>query len=32
MKVFVAGATGVLGRATVPRLVAAGYEVRGAAR
>ena len=32
MKVFVAGATGVLGRATVPRLVAAGHEVRGAAR
>jgi nucleoside-diphosphate-sugar epimerase len=30
--VFVAGATGVLGRATVPRLVAAGHEVRGAAR
>lgn len=32
MKVFVAGATGVLGRATVPRLVADGHEVRGAAR
>ena len=32
MKVFVAGATGVLGRATVPRLVAAGHEVRGASR
>jgi nucleoside-diphosphate-sugar epimerase len=32
MKVFVAGATGVLGRATVPRLVAAGHQVRGAAR
>ena len=32
MKVFVAGATGVLGRATIPRLVAAGHEVRGAAR
>lgn len=32
MKVFVAGATGVLGRATVPRLVAAGHEVRGVAR
>jgi nucleoside-diphosphate-sugar epimerase len=32
MKVFVAGATGVLGRAAVPRLVAAGHEVRGAAR
>jgi nucleoside-diphosphate-sugar epimerase len=32
MKVFVAGATGVLGRATIPRLVAAGHEVRGSAR
>lgn len=32
MKVFVAGATGVLGRATVPRLVAAGHEVRAHAR
>ena len=32
MKVFVAGATGVLGRATIPRLVTAGHEVRGAAR
>ncbi|MET0903833.1 MAG: NAD(P)-dependent oxidoreductase [Acidimicrobiales bacterium] len=32
MKVFVAGATGVLGRATVPRLITAGHEVRGAAR
>jgi nucleoside-diphosphate-sugar epimerase len=32
MKVFVAGATGVLGRATVPRLIAAGHEVRGVAR
>ncbi len=32
MRVFVAGATGVLGRATVPRLVAAGHDVRGAAR
>ena len=32
MKVFVAGATGVLGRATVPRLVDAGHEVRGVAR
>jgi nucleoside-diphosphate-sugar epimerase len=32
MKVFVAGATGVLGRATVPRLVAAGHQVRGHAR
>lgn len=32
MKVFVAGATGVLGRATIPRLVEAGHEVRGSAR
>ncbi len=32
MKVFIAGATGVLGRATVPRLLAAGHEVRGHAR
>lgn len=32
MKVFVAGATGVLGRATVPRLVAAGHDVTGVAR
>ena len=32
MKVFVAGATGVLGRATIPLLVAAGHEVRGSAR
>lgn len=32
MKIFVAGATGVLGRATVPRLVAAGHEVVGIAR
>ena len=32
MKVFVAGATGVLGRATVPRLIEAGHEVRGVAR
>lgn len=32
MNVFVAGATGVLGRATVPRLVAAGHKVRGVAR
>lgn len=32
MKVFIAGATGVLGRATVPLLVAAGHEVRGMAR
>ena len=32
MKVFVAGATGVLGRATVPRLVGAGHAVVAAAR
>jgi nucleoside-diphosphate-sugar epimerase len=32
MKVFVAGATGVLGRTTVPQLIAAGHEVRGHAR
>src|SRR3954463_4503375 len=29
MKVFVAGATGVLGRALVPQLVAKGHEVVG---
>ena len=32
MKIFVAGATGVLGRPTVQALVTAGHEVRGAAR
>jgi nucleoside-diphosphate-sugar epimerase len=32
VKVFVAGATGVLGRALVPRLVARGHEVVGMAR
>src|SRR5437867_11629912 len=32
MKVFVAGATGVLGRPTVRALVGAGHEVRGTAR
>ena len=32
MRVFVAGATGVLGRATVPRLVAAGHDVVALAR
>jgi nucleoside-diphosphate-sugar epimerase len=29
MKVFVAGATGAIGRQLVPRLVAAGHEVTG---
>jgi nucleoside-diphosphate-sugar epimerase len=32
MKVFVAGATGVIGRRAVARLVAAGHEVTGIAR
>ena len=32
MKVFVAGATGVLGRALVPKLVAAGHDVVGMTR
>src|SRR6266542_179545 len=32
MKVFVAGATGVLGRPTVRALIEAGHEVRGTAR
>ena len=32
MKVFVAGATGVMGRHLVPRLVAAGHEVVGTTR
>ena len=32
MKIFVAGATGVLGRALVPRLVAGGHEVFGMTR
>jgi nucleoside-diphosphate-sugar epimerase len=32
MKVFVAGATGVIGRQLVPRLVAAGHEVHGMTR
>ncbi|MGH2872314.1 MAG: NAD-dependent epimerase/dehydratase family protein [Solirubrobacteraceae bacterium] len=32
MRVFVAGATGVIGRQLVPRLVAAGHEVTGMAR
>ena len=32
MKIFVAGATGVLGRALVPKLVAQGHEVVGMTR
>jgi nucleoside-diphosphate-sugar epimerase len=32
MEIFVTGATGVLGRATVPLLLAAGHRVRGLAR
>jgi nucleoside-diphosphate-sugar epimerase len=32
MRVFVTGATGVLGRPTVAALIAAGHEVRGVAR
>src|SRR5436305_495099 len=32
MKVFLAGATGAIGRQLVPRLVAAGYEVHGMTR
>ena len=32
MKIFVAGATGVLGRALVPQLVAQGHEVVGMTR
>jgi nucleoside-diphosphate-sugar epimerase len=32
LRVFLAGATGVLGRALVPRLVAAGHEVTGMTR
>jgi nucleoside-diphosphate-sugar epimerase len=32
MKVFVAGATGAIGRELVPRLVAAGHEVHGMTR
>ncbi|MGH3886706.1 MAG: NAD(P)H-binding protein [Pseudonocardiaceae bacterium] len=32
MKVFVAGATGVLGRRAVPQLVEAGHTVTGVAR
>jgi len=32
MELFVTGATGVLGRATLPLLLAAGHRVRGLAR
>lgn len=32
LKIFVAGGTGVLGRATLPALLAAGYAVRSTAR
>src|SRR3954471_10030333 len=32
MRVFVAGATGAIGRLLVPRLVAAGHEVHGMTR
>ena len=32
MKVFIAGATGVLGRALIPQLVARGHEVVGMTR
>ena len=32
MKIFVAGATGVIGRALLPRLVGAGHEVTGMTR
>ena len=32
MKIFVAGATGVIGKQLVPRLVAAGHEVIGTTR
>jgi nucleoside-diphosphate-sugar epimerase len=32
MKLFVTGATGAIGRASVPQLVAAGHEVRAVAR
>jgi nucleoside-diphosphate-sugar epimerase len=32
MIVFVAGATGVMGKQLVPRLVAAGHEVHGMTR
>jgi nucleoside-diphosphate-sugar epimerase len=32
MRVFVAGATGAIGRELVPRLVSAGHEVTGMTR
>jgi nucleoside-diphosphate-sugar epimerase len=32
MRVFVAGATGAIGKQLVPRLVAAGHEVMGMTR
>jgi uncharacterized protein YbjT (DUF2867 family) len=32
MRVFVAGATGVIGRALVPKLVEAGHELTGMTR
>jgi nucleoside-diphosphate-sugar epimerase len=32
MRVFVAGATGAIGKQLVPRLVAAGHEVTGMTR
>ena len=32
MKIFVAGATGAIGRQLVPRLVARGHEVAGTTR
>jgi 2-alkyl-3-oxoalkanoate reductase len=32
MRVFVAGASGAIGRPLVPRLVAAGHEVTGTTR
>ena len=32
MRVFVAGATGAIGKQSVPRLVAVGYEVHGMTR
>ena len=32
MKIFITGATGVLGRQSVPQLVQSGHQVRGLAR